>query len=342
MATLKDISKQTGFSVTTVSRALNGYDDVNENTRDIIIKTAQELNYSPNILARSLVTKQSKTIGFLVSDLVIESAKDSFMFNTLCGVSDALSATEYEFVLLSTTISKRRNKTYSQLCVERQLDGVIIQGVKMEDPYLQEVIEGDIPCVVIDTPTTGKNVGSITSNQVESATNAVKYLCRMNHCHIAFVNGASHAHVSKMRRLGYEKALSEEGIEIREHYIVDADFSEEKAKQAIIPILLNNPEITAVFCASDVMALGVLQAANELSINVPNQLSIIGFDNILLSQYVTPPLTTIGQSPYKLGVNAVDMVINFIEGNEYPDLVEIKNELVIRESVAFREQNKHT
>ena len=335
MATLKDISKQTGFSVTTVSRAINGYSDVNEKTRSVIIDAARELNYIPNILARSLVTKQSKTIGFLVSNLVIESAKDSFMFKTLCGVSDALSTTEYEFVLLSTTISKKRGKTYHQLCSERQLDGVIIQGVKMEDPYLHEATSGEIPCVVIDTPITGKNVGSITSNHAESAANAIKYLHRMNHQNIAFVNGASHAHVSKMRRLGYEKALTEIGIEIKEDYIVNADFSEEKAKQTIIPVLLNNPEITAIFCASDVMALGVLQAAIELSIKVPEQLSIIGFDNILLSQYVTPPLTTIGQSPYKLGELAVEMLIHFIEEKDYPSLVEVKNELVIRESVAY-------
>ena len=335
MATIKDISKETGFSVTTVSRALNGYNDVNPNTRDIILKAAEKLNYSPNILARSLVTKQSKTIGFLVLDLVIESAKDSFMFKTLCGVADALSSTDYEFVLLCTTISKEQNKTFRQLCAERQLDGMIIQGIKMDDPYIQEVINGDIPCAVIDTPISGKNVGSITSNQVESAANAVKYFCRMNHRHIAFVNGSSHAYVSKMRRLGYEKALLEEGIEIREDYVVDGDFSEEKAKQAIIPILLNNPEITAVFCASDVMALGVLQAANELNLKVPDDLSIIGFDNILLSQYVTPPLTTIGQLPYQLGTCAVDMVIHFIEGKDYPNLVEIQNQLIIRESVSY-------
>lgn len=338
MTTLKDLAKKTGFSITTVSRALNGYLDVSDKTRQKINQAAEELHYSPNILARSLVTKQSKTIGFIVSDLKQESTKDNFMFETLCGLSDALATTDYEFVLLSTSTSKQRNKTYQQLCTERQLDGVVIQGLRMEDPYLQEAIHSDIPCVLIDIQVQGNQVGYVTSNQLESSKNAVKYLCRMNHRHIAYVNGSEDAYVSKVRAKGYKEALEESGLEIKENYIVTGDFSEESAKQAIIPLLLNSPEITAVFCASDIMALGVLQAARELDLKVPEQLSIIGFDNILLSKYVSPPLTTVGQAPYKMGQAAVNMVIKLIEGEECSPFIEMKNELIIRESVSIRTQ----
>jgi LacI family transcriptional regulator/LacI family purine nucleotide synthesis repressor len=336
MTTLKDIANKTGFSVTTISRALNDYPDVNIITKEIISKAAKELNYSPNIIARSLVMKQSKTIGFIIADLKKESAKDSFMFNSLCGISDELSSTDYEFVLLGTTTVKQHGKTYQQVCAERQLDGVIIQGFQVKDPYLQEIIDSDIPCVLFDMPIKGKNIGYVTSNHQESSTDAVKYLCRMNHRHIAYVNGAPDVYVSKMRRKGYETALAEEGIEIREEYIVNGYFSEKMAKQAIIPLLLKYPEITAVFCASDLMALGVLQAARKLELQVPKQLSIIGFDNILLSEYVTPPLTTVGQSPYDLAVAAVKMVINLIENKKSPPFVETKNELIIRDSVAYK------
>lgn len=331
MSTLKDIAKETGFSITTVSRALNGYLDVSDKTREKINQAAEELSYSPNILARSLVTKQSKTIGFIVSDLIRESTKDNFMFETLCGISDSLVTTDYEFVLLSTY--KYRNKTFKQICAERQLDGVIVQGLRKDDPHLQEAIESDIPCVLIDIPAEGENVRYVTSNQRESARNAVKYLCRMNHQHIAYVNGPEHAHVSNVRKHGYEDALREAGLETTKDYIVTGDFTEEGAKQAIIPILLNHPEITAVFCASDVMALGVLQAARELNLHVPTQLSIIGFDNILLSKYVSPPLTTVGQSPYNMGGAAVQMIIKLIEGKSCQAFVEMKNELIIRDSV---------
>ena len=335
MATLKDIAKKTGFSVTTISRALNGHLDVNYTTREIILQAAKELNYSPNILARSLVMKQSKTIGFIVADLKKESAKDSFMFSSLCGVSDALSSTDYEFVLLGASTSNGQNKTYQQICVERQLDGVIIQGVQAKDSLLQEVINSDIPCVLFDLPMEGRNIGYVTSNHQESAIDAVKYLCRMNHRHIAYMNGTPDVYVSKMRRRGYEIALADAGLEVREEYIVNGNFSEKMAKQTIIPLLLNHPEITAIFCASDLMALGVLKAAKKLAIQVPDNLSIIGFDNIILSEYATPPLTTVGQSPYDLGLAAVRMVINLIEGRKSPPFIETKNELILRDSVAF-------
>ncbi|WP_088067350.1 LacI family DNA-binding transcriptional regulator [Gottfriedia luciferensis] len=334
MATLKDVAKETGFSITTVSRALNGYSDVSEETKLKIQKVADKLGYSPNILARSLVMKQSRTIGLIVSDIKRENIKDNFMYETLCGISDQLAELDYEFVLLSTSTSKQRNKTYKQLCAERQLDGVIIQGLKLEDPYLQEAVQSNTPCVLIDIPAEGENVGYVTSDQFESAKNAIKYLYRMGHRNIVFVNGSENAHVSKVRHRAYQEALKEVGLEYKEELVIVGDFSEEKSKHEMIPILLNNPSITAVFCASDVMALGVLQAARELQLKVPEHLSIIGFDNILLSRYVTPPLTTVGQFPYQMGVAATQMLVDLIEKKESAHVVEIKNKLILRDSVA--------
>lgn len=333
MATLKDVSRVSGFSVTTVSRALNGYDDVNEATREKILTIAKELGYSPNILARSLVKKQSKTIGFLVTDLKRESVKDNFMFETLCGVSDQLTKFDYEFVLLSTTTSKQKNKTYSQMCAERQLDGVVIQGLKRDDPYLLEAVQSKVPCVLVDIPIEGVNTGYVTSNQLESAKQAVRYLLRLGHRHVAFMNGSPHAYVSTVRYDAYRQVLQENGIEARDDYVLNGDFQELASKEVALPFLLNHPEVTAIFCASDVMALGVLQATRELGLNVPEDLSIIGFDNILLSQYVSPPLTTIGQQPYEMGRAAAEMVVHIVEGKNVPHEKFVNNQLVLRESV---------
>jgi len=336
MATLKDISNKTGFSVTTVSRALNGYDDVNEETRQLIIKAAKQLNYSPNLLAQNLVKKNSKTIGIIVSDLKKESVKDNFMFETLCGVSDNLSTTEYEFVLLSTTTVKQKNKTYTQICSERQLAGTIIQGLKIDDPYLKEAEKSDIPAVLIDIPIHGKAIKYVTSNQYESVKTAIRYLKRLNHQHIAFMSGSKNAYVSQIRKQGYLEALKELDLEVNPRYIVSGDYTEEGAKKAVLPLLLNTPEVTAIFCASDVMALGVIQVARELGIKIPEHLSVIGFDNILLSEYITPSLTTIAQFPYVMGKEAASLLIDLIEGRENPQsFIEIKNELIIRQSTAL-------
>lgn len=179
MATIKDIAKDTGFSITTVSRALNGYSDVNEETRSIIRASAKKLQYSPNMLAQSLVTKKSKTIGLLVTDLKRESVKDNFVFEVLCGVGEYVATIDYEMILISTTTSRQRNKTFSQVVGERNLDGVVIQGLKKDDPYLTEAVTSNLPTVLIDIPIENSTTGFVTSDQEDSVKTAIKYLSRL-------------------------------------------------------------------------------------------------------------------------------------------------------------------
>lgn len=334
MATIKDISKATGFSTTTVSRALNGYLDVNETTRKKIQLAAEKLGYTPNMLARGLVMKNSKTVGFLITDLKRSGVKDNFLFETLCGAMDQLQNLEYELVVLTTTTSKQRNKTYQQLCNERNLDGIIIQGLKMDDPYVQEAQKSSKPCVLIDIPTDAANTGYVTTNQSDSSKQATQYLYRIGHENIAFINGHDTAHVSRERLNGYKQALEECGLTFKQEYVCNGGFDEDKAKQCAISLILAHPEISAIFCASDVMALGVMKAARELKISIPDQLSVVGFDNILLSEYVTPSLTTVSQNPYEMGKRAANMMVDFIESKETERIVELNNELILRDSTS--------
>lgn len=333
MPTIKDIASLTGFSVTTVSRALNGYDDVNEQTKAKIETTAEQIGYVPNILAQNLVMKKSKTIGVLVNELKRASAKDNLMFEMLCGVSDALSNSDYEFVLLSTSTAKQKNKTFLQLCNERQLAGVIIQGLKNDDQYLAEIVDSDVPCVLIDIPITNGTTKYVTSNQIDSIKDAIKYLHRLGHTEIAYMNGSDKAHVSAIRKQGYLEALQEIGVPEKENYIMNGEFDEDVARKTATSFLINNPSVTAIFCASDVMAIGVLNAAKNLGIKVSKQLSIIGFDNIMLSQYMSPSLTTISQSPYNMATEATQLLTMMIENpQEKMPFKILKSELIIRES----------
>ena len=336
MATIKDISKATGFSITTVSRALNNYDDVSEQTKEKINHAAQNLNYTPNVIAQNLVMKKSKTIGLLFSSLKREGAKNNLVFETLCGVYDTLESLDYEFILLSTSSAKQKNQTFEQMCAKRQLAGVIVQGLKISDPYLEEARCSNIPCVLIDIPVTSNKMSYVTSNQKESIKNAIKYLHRLHHQHIAFVNGTIDAHVSFERKQGYEEALSAAGLEINAEYVIQGDFDEGVTRKAMTSFLINHPEVTAILCASDIMALGVLEAAKNLNIKVPEQVSVIGFDNILITAYSTPPLTTIAQAPYEMATEAAKLLIDIIENPE--DAKEpriVQNELIIRSSTAI-------
>ncbi|PZE21121.1 LacI family DNA-binding transcriptional regulator [Paenibacillus xerothermodurans] len=332
MTTIKDIARVAGVSVTTVSRALNGYHDVNEQTRQKIVRVAKDLNYSPNTLARGLVLNKSKTIGLLVSGLNRQSAKDHFTFEVLSGINECVSEQDYDLVLFNTNTSKQREKTYSQLCRERRVDGVILSGIKTDDPYLHEVVASSIPCILIDIPIQSDSVGYVTTDNVLGAKQAVEHLMQLGHRNIAMVNGHGQAFVSQHRLDGFKQGLAAGGRPYNPDWVVNGFFDEDIARVEAERLLTRYPEITAVFCASDLMALGVLKAANNLGIVVPKRLSVVGYDDILLASYASPPLTTIAQDKFQLGYEAAKLLIRMLEGQDNSRAVLLETELITRQS----------
>ncbi|QOR64623.1 LacI family DNA-binding transcriptional regulator [Cytobacillus suaedae] len=332
MTTIKDIAKAAGVSVTTVSRALNGYSDVNEKTRQKIIEISKELKYSPNTLARSLVMNKSKTIGLLISGLNRGSIKDNFTFEVLVGLNQYVGETDYDLVIFSTTSSKQREKTYSELCRERRVDGVIIQGIRTDDPYLREVVDSDIPCVLIDIPIQSDSVGYVTTDNVNGVKKGVQHLIDLGHRNIAMINGHEYAFVSRQRLEGYYQALEGAGIPINPKWVTNGDFEEKKAEEQALQLLSNYPEITAVFCASDLMAMGVIKATKQLGKKVPDELSIVGYDDIILAEHITPALTTIAQDKVQMGYEAAKLLINMLENDNEPHTITLPTELKVRET----------
>ncbi|MFE7083468.1 LacI family DNA-binding transcriptional regulator [Priestia megaterium] len=334
MTTIKDIARVAGVSVTTVSRALNGYSDVNEKTRQKIAAVARELNYSPNTLARGLVMQKSKTIGLLVSGISRESVKDNFTFEVLCGVNERASTLGYDLILFNTNTMMQREKTYTQLCRERRVDGVIIQGIKKDDPYLKEVVESDIPCVLVDIPVHSSSVGYVTTDNALGAKKAVKHLVSLGHQHIGMINGHGDAFVSRERLRGFSQALHEYRIPFRPERVLDGEFQEKKAEEEALKLLTEHKKVTAIFCASDLMALGALKACKELGLDVPKDISIVGYDNIFLASHSSPNLTTVGQEVYQIGYEAADLLIEMLEGKETNMKRYLDTKLIIRESTA--------
>jgi LacI family transcriptional regulator len=333
MVTIKDIAKAASVSVTTVSRALNGYDDVNEGTRLKIKNIADTLGYSPNMAARSLISKKTKTLGLLLSNVTRDSSKDNIAFEVLCGINDRSGELDYDLVLFSTTPQKQRMKSYKTLCQERGVDGVIIMGIRLDDPYLKEIVSSDIPCVLIDITLQGPNVGYVTSDNTNGAVAAVKHLLESGHRQIAMINGHTQADVSLLRLKGYREALADYGIPFDESLVVDGLFSEQGGKEAASQILTSRPDVTALFCASDLMALGALQAAKDMGKIVPDDISIIGFDNIDLTAYCTPALTTVHQHKYELGFEAAQVLVDLLEGKDAVHHVMLDTTLIPRDSV---------
>ncbi|MFG6119352.1 LacI family DNA-binding transcriptional regulator [Thalassobacillus sp. B23F22_16] len=332
MATIKDIAKLAGVSVTTVSRALNGYSDVNAKTRQKIEQIAKEIEYSPNALARSLVMKKTKTIGLLVSGLSREGSKDNIVFDVLTGINEYCGEMDYDLVLFNTNSSKQKEKTYTQLCRERRVDGVIVQGIKKDDPYLIEIFESDIPCVLIDVPLENETTGYVTTDNVDGTFRAVQHLSGLGHTNIAMVNGHDQAFVSQERLRGFELGMQKRNLPIRKEWIVNGEYTELKAEQVTLELLTAFPEITAIVSASDLMALGVMRAARQLNRKIPDDLSLVGYDDITLAAYVSPALTTIAQDTFRMGFTAADLLVGILQGTETNRVKIIDNELKVRQT----------
>lgn len=340
MTTIKDIAKRVGVSVTTVSRALNGYHDVNQNTKKKIIEAAKELQYTPNAVARTLVTKKSNTIGLIVSELNRSSAKDNFTFEVLSGINNATAENDYDMVLFSTDPVRQETKSYSQLCIERGVDGAILQGIRTDDPYLHEVLESNIPCVLIDIPISSESVGYVATDNVLGAKRAVDHLIQLGHQHIGMINGHEHAYVSKERLNGYKAALNEAQLPFNSSRVANGEFLEEEGEKAAYKLLLHSPEITALFCASDLMAFGAIKAAQKLNLSIPRDLSIIGYDDIILSQYITPKLTTISQDKFQMGYRAAELLISMLKGENQSQISILPTELKIRDTTDVPRKEK--
>jgi LacI family transcriptional regulator len=336
LTNIKDLAKAAGVSITTVSRALNGYSDVNENTRTKIKRIAEQLNYRPNAVARSLVMKKTRTIGVILSEINREGAKDAVAYEILCGINDRTADLDYDILLFSTNPKKQTKKSYSDLCRDRNVDGAIISGLRIHDPYLQEVVRNtDFPCVLIDIPATSKNLGHVTSDNFHGAQLAVRHLLELGHHKIAMINGHDEASVSKERLEGYRQALEQAGIGYLPALVYNGNFTEEGGAEAMYQILLDHPDVTAVFSASDLMVLGALRAMERLGRKVPDSVSIVGYDDIRIASYCSPKITTIRQDKYEMGFQAAQMLIDMLENRNVNRKIVLKNELIVRESTTI-------
>lgn len=334
MATIKDVAKHANVSTTVVSKALNGYADVSEETRKKVLKAVEELNYSPNMLAKNLKQKVTKSIALIFFNFEYSNGKDGVLFKMMTGIFEAASHYNYEVLLYTRSLSEQQDKSYWQFCKEHKVSGAVITGLKTTDPYFLEIVDSNFPCVVIDADLTGSNTGSIMTDNVAAAKCAVQYLIDRGHRRIGMVNGHNYAVVSKERLEGYRRALEDNGIPYDPSLVVNGDYTEEYAYEMAESYVQEHPEMTAVFFASDLMAIGFMSRCRELGISIPEKLSVIGFDDIVLSSYTTPKLTTIHQDFEKMAFLAFEQVIRILEKKAAGQHQKIPFHLVDRESVA--------
>lgn len=336
-ATIKDVAKAAGVSIATVSKVFNGYSDINHETKKLILEVSKKMDYTPNMAARTLSSKKQKTIALILNELNF-NRKSTMPLEVLSGVYRYTDQSDFEFVFYGTSIEKQQSKTFTQFCNEHNITGVVIQGLKTTDPYYQEIQETHIPTVVIDIEIENPQVGMVSIDNVQAAQQAVEYLISKKHRNIGIINGSRDANVSELREKGYRQALQAAGIEVNEAYVQYANYEEDIAFLITKNLLQNNKEITALFCSSDLMAIGAMRGIKDMGMNVPEDVSIVGFDDITLASYVTPELTTVAQDMELIGYESAKLLSEIIQKEEKDYHRIIRHEIVHRDSVQALEE----
>ena len=314
IASIKDIAHIAGVSTSAVSKALNGYTDIGEETRENILKIAEDLQYSPNVIARNLASKNSKTIGLIFSDLKDTDSNGNIIFRLFISTIHCAQSKDYEVLVVNTDLKQQKAKHLKNLVAERRLAGVILYGFKLSDPYLSQLKKLRIPIVTIDMFLPDKNVSTVTIDNESAILEMLTYIkSRDKHRKIAFVNGLADSDIANMRWKAYVKARKQLNLGVEELVSCHADFLESKAYQEANILLDKHPDITCFMCASDLMAMGVMQALRDRGKTIPQQVSVTGFDGIQLCEYTMPTLTTIKQDFKSIGKLATRNLIDAIE-----------------------------
>lgn len=337
MGGIREVAEQSGVSVATVSRVFNGYTDVSPATRQRVLDTARELDYTPSAAARTLVKRRSELIGVvLFTGVEHPDIGHPFFQEVLVGLKHGLGAAGYDVLLFASEqphSSRDGEHSYLRRARHHRVDGVVLMGVDRDDPEVKRLLESQIPLIAVDLDVAGEHASYVASDNVGGARAAVRYLHSLGHRRIAAIAGPQDTKPGADRLLGYRAELQALGIEARADYEQVGDFYSESGETAMRALLELAEPPTAVFAAADLMAVGAINAANDAGLEVPGDLAVVGFDDIQLAGLLNPTLTTIRQDKPGLGLAAARALVEQIDNPEItPPVLTLPIELVVRES----------
>ena len=333
--TIRDVAKRAGVSVGTVSRAFNGYADISPGTKERIVETARILGYTPNVNARSLSAKVAPNMGIIVSGLMESDGKDGVILSLLQGIYRYTLQNNLEITLYATDSPSQYQKPYAKFCKEHNISGTILSGITTNDPYFHELVNGGMPCVVIDVPLEGKGLGCVSIDNYAAAKELTQYLFDRNHKDIMLISGKKNTAVNIERIASVYQTFQENNLNLEADRVMYCDFNEEMAYNKVIKYLkeYGKSQITAFLCLSDIMALGVMRAVRDCGYSIPEDFSVVGFDGIPLCSYVTPRLTTITQNINEIGYQSAKLLHELVMNDNISKNVSVSYELTEGESV---------
>lgn len=328
MVTIKDISKESGYSVTTVSRALNDFDDVNEVTKEHIRKVAEKLNYVPNMHAKRLVTQRSNRIGFIIFEFGRAAGEDNFVYEMMVGMQKKCATTGHELLFLFGSVYADNNESIEKLILKYDLSGLIIMGCNMESNTYKELKQISRPVVCIDGDIETKYVGAVSIDNYQASYEAVTYLKdTKQRKRILMLNGKKDSFACRERLRGYQNAM---GDSFAKSDVFYAEYSDIISYDIVKKLMQEEFKYDGIFASSDMMAVGAIHALQEYKIEVGKKVDVIGFDNIPLSAFLQRPLTTINQDKTMLGDKAVTMLLDIIEQKSENRKIIVPHQIVYR------------
>ncbi len=328
-STLIDVAREAGVSPSTVSRILNGTARVSDDKRQAVLKAIARTNFAPNLMAQGLKKGKTHTIGIIVQDI-----SSPFFDETLHGVDDGLKGTGYASVIVSGHWSALEEADRIRLLLARKVDGIILLSGSLPDEELLQ-FAAQRPMVVTGRALDGPTALGFTMDNEHGAWLAVRHLIELGHERIVFVSGPPTHADAQARRRGYLRALADAGIAADPALIVEGNFHENSGLLAVNHLFDSRLQFSAVFAANDQSAYGVRLALYRKGVRVPEDVSLVGFDDLPGSAYTTPPLTTVRQPLYDMGLAATTALLRLINGERVPTRVP-PVELIVRETTRRR------
>jgi LacI family transcriptional regulator len=333
---IRELAERLGVSVATVSRVLNDYPDVAPQTRERVRAAIREHRFVPDRVARSLATGRSRVIGVILeTGAGHPHLQHPFFQEVLVGLREALASSGYDLLLFSGDGSDGafEGHAYLERIRHHRMDGVLVMGADPTGRQIQEVVSSGIPCMAVDLDVRGSRAGHVASDNALGSALAVRHLHELGHRRIAFIGGTPGTKAGDDRLLGFRRERDRLGLSERPEYLEEGDFYPPSG-HAAMGRLLDLPEPpTAVAVAADLMAAGAMQAIGERGLRVPEDVAVVGFDDIQIAPLLRPALTTVRQDKFGLGTAAADALVGLIADPEMEaPLITLPVELVVRES----------
>lgn len=329
--TLEEIGRRAGVSRSTVSRVINNHASVSADVRQRVLKVIQETGYRPHAAARSLAAQRTRVIGLVVPRSVQAFFADPFFPRLIQGIAQACNANEYTLSLFMFHTEAEEHDLYPRVLSRGLIDGVIITSSLEDDPLIPRLLESEMPFVIHGRPLVSAAVNYVDVDNMVGAHNAVTHLIRLGRRRIGHIAGPLNTGVGRDRRQGYVNAHLGRGLQVHEALIVEGDFTETSGYRAARQLVAR--DVDAIFAASDTMAFGALRALRELGCSVPEDVAVVGFDDLETAGLTQPPLTTIRQPIRQTGIAAVETLLDVLENGDDPvRRIIMPTQLIVRES----------